>query len=336
MVVLVTGASGFLGGALTKALVQQRYGVRVFARKSSILHHLRNLPIDIAYGDLENKDSLTRALKDVKIVYHCAGFSTDWGPWNAYRRTNILGLRNILQVANAKESLKRFVHLSSTDVYGYPELPADESYPITDNGLPYNRSKALGEKAVWKHYKENGLPVTIIRPASIYGPRSKDLVVEIARLLLAKQMLLINHGTSPGGFLYVDNAVEGIIQASLSQRTIGRAYNLRDETTETWNQYVTTLAKGIGTACPRFNLPAVLAYKLALIFERVYLGLRIRKRPLLTRHAVHLLSNDQSFPIEKAQKDFGFESKISFSAGMDKTIAWLNSEEGRVALTGRI
>ena len=329
MTVLVTGASGFLGGALTRTLVQRGQNVRILARKTSNLRHLEDLQVEIVYGALENKESLVSAFAGVEVVYHCAALSTDWAPWEAFYQANVLGVQNMLGAAEGQESLKHFVHISTTDVYGYPIQACHESYPITDIGLPYNRSKGLGEETVWECYKKTGLPVTIVRPVTLYGPRSKDIVAEIAGLLRKKQMVLINHGQSHAGLLYIDNAVEGIINAATSSNTVGQAYNLRDESNETWRQYVEALADGLGTPRPWINLPAGVALGLAHILEATYSALRIRSRPLLTRHAVYLSFRGQNYLIGKSQQDFGFQSKVTFAEGIERTLAWLNSDEGR-------
>ena len=226
MTALVTGASGFLGGALTRALVSKGQKVRVLARQASVLTHLSDLPVEVIIGSLEDKTSLRTACRNIEVIYHCAALSYDWGSWNAFYQANMLGVKNLLEATKETGGIKRFLHISSTDVYGYPTEACDESCPITDIGLPYNRIKGMGEKFVWDYYKETGLPMTVIRPATIYGPRSKDLVLEIVRLLLKKQMVLINHGDSRAGLLYIDNAVEGIIQAAASPNTVGEAYNL--------------------------------------------------------------------------------------------------------------
>lgn len=328
MAVLISGASGFLGGALARALVQKGQKVRVLARKTSNLIDLEDLPVEIAYGSLEDKTSLIPAFNGIEVVYHCAALSTDWGQWEAFYKANVLGVQNLLDAAKGTEGIKRFVHISTTDVYGYPVEACDESYPITDIGLPYNRSKGLGEKAVWDCYKETSLPITVIRPVTIYGPRSKDIVAEIAGLLRKRQMVFINHGQSHAGLLYIDNAVEGIIQAAASPNTIGKAYNLRDESNENWRQYVEALADGIHTPHPWIHLPAGLALGLARTLEVLYSALHIRSRPLLTRHAVYISFRDQGYSIRKAQQDFGFQSKVTFANGIDHTVVWLNSEEG--------
>jgi nucleoside-diphosphate-sugar epimerase len=219
--------------------------------------------------------------------------------------------------------------VSTTDVYGYPKRPCDETAGFNDIGLPYNRSKGLGERAVRKAARETGVPVTIVRPVSVYGPGSKDFVIEIGNLLRQKQMLYIRGGEVPAGLLYVDNAVEAMIAAATSEDTVGKVYNLRDPELTTWREYVEALAGGMGVEPPRLNLPTAVATALATVSEKLYGALRIKSRPILTRHTVHLFDRDQSYGISQAQEDFGFKSEVGFEEGMRRTIAWLDSAEGR-------
>jgi nucleoside-diphosphate-sugar epimerase len=327
MTVLVTGASGFLGGALARALAEQGKDVRVLMRTTSNFDHLKDLDLDVVYGDVTDRESLSAAFRDLTIAYHCAALSADWGPWEVFRQVNVGGTRNMLEAARDQKKLKRFLHVSTTDVYGYPPHPCDESYPITDIGLPYNKTKVISEGIVWEFHKETGLPVTVVRPAAIYGPRSESFIVEIGKLLLKKQMLYINRGQTPAGLLYVDNAVDGIIRASESPNTIGQAYNLRDETSETWQEFLEAFAEELGTPPPKISMPSGIALGLAYLMEGTYRVFRIKNRPLLTRHAVQLLYK-KSFSIDKARKDFDFDSKVSFAEGIKRSADWFKSHYG--------
>ena len=329
---LVTGASGFLGGALTKALILQGETVRILSRKTSNLSLLEGLPLDVVCGNLEDKQSLAPAVDGVNVVYHCAALATDWAPWEAFQAANVLGVRNLLEVAHEAGTVQRFLHVSTSDVYGYPVQVCDESHPITLTNMPYQRSKGLGENTAWEFARDTGLPLTVIRPVSIYGGGVTDFVAEIAELLFKRQMVLIDRGRHRAGLLYLDNAVEGIIQAAASPRTIGKAYNLRDESEETWGQYVLALANGLGVNPPWIRLPGGVSLFLGYAFEAIYGALRIRTRPLFTRHAVYVFMRDQGYPIARAQEDFGFRSNVCFDEGMRRTLAWLDSEEGRRAV----
>ncbi len=326
MAVLVTGATGFLGGRLAEVLAARGEAVRILARHGSDHRHLAGLPLEIVRGDLAGAECLADAVRDVTHIYHCAACSTDWAPWETYHAANVAGVRNLLNAALQANRLERFLHVSTTDVYGYLADPCDESHPLTDVGLPYNRTKCRGEESVWDASRRTGLPVTVVRPATIYGPRSKDFATEIAKLIRQGAMLVLNGGRSPGGFCYVDNAVHAIIQAAASPDTLGRAYNLADGTGATWRSYVDALAAGLGERRPWINLPDAIAFPLARTLEATHAQLRFLGRPLLTRHAVYLLSRNQEFPVERARRDFGFAPAVSFEEGVSRTVDWLQQE----------
>ncbi|MBP7960328.1 MAG: NAD-dependent epimerase/dehydratase family protein [Caldilineaceae bacterium] len=332
MTVLVTGASGFLGGALARELVHRGEEVRILARSTSKLDHLADLSLTVIQGGLGDKAALAKAVAGATHVYHCAGLSADWGSWDDFFATNVTGTQNLLHAAHAAGSVQRFLHISTTDVYGYPKVACDESHPITDVGLPYNKSKGMGEQAVWDFGAETGLPFTVIRPVTIYGPRSKDFVVEIANLLADRSMIVVNGGQAVAGLLYIHNAVKGIIDAANSPNTLSKAYNLRDESTETWREYVDALADGLGLPRAKISLPQGMALGVGRLFETLYGGLRLSARPLLTRHAVYLIAVDQAYAIDRAKADFGFRSAVAFPQAMQKTIDWCNSPEGRAVI----
>ncbi|SDE84516.1 type I polyketide synthase [Streptomyces griseoaurantiacus] len=327
--VLVAGASGFIGGHLTRRLAEHGHRVRVLVRDGSDRSAFDGADVEIVTGDLGDADSLRRAASGVRHVYNCTGMSADWGAWEDFRSVNVDGSRRLAEAAHHAGTVERFLHVSTTDVYGYPAVPCDESTPPRDIGLPYNRSKLLGERAVRETAERTGLPLTVVRPVSVYGPRSKDFVIEIASLLVARQMVYIRRGDVPAGLVHVGNLVDGMIAACTSETAAGRTYNLRDADLTTWREYVEALARGLGVKAPALSLPTPLARGVATASERLYGALRVKARPVLTRHAVHLFDRDQSYPIDRARDDFGFKSEVGFQEGMDLTVAWLNSPEGR-------
>ncbi|MEU5703589.1 type I polyketide synthase [Streptomyces aurantiacus] len=331
--VLVTGASGFIGGHLTRRLAEHGHHVRVLVRKGSDRSAFEGVDVDVATGDLSDPESLRRATAGVRHVYNCAGMSADWGPWEEFRRINVDGSRNLVEAAHEAGTVERLLHLSTTDVYGYPVMPCDERTEPRDIGLPYNRSKVLGERAVLQAAERTGLPVTVVRPVSVYGPRSKDFVIEIATLLLSRQMVYVRGGAVPAGLLYVGNLVDGMIAACASDAAVGKAYNMRDPDPTTWREYVDALARGLGAKPPLLNLPSPVARGVATVSEKLYGALRIKSRPVLTRHAVHLLDRDQAHSIDRARDDFGFKSEVGFEEGIELTLAWLDSPEGRALVT---
>ncbi len=326
MIVLVTGASGFLGGRVAQLVARRAGSVRILARRTSDLQHLSGVPAHIYYGDLSDTAALADVARDVTHIIHCAGCSTDWARWAQYHDANVAGVENLLKAAAGSGTLARFLHVSSTDVYGYPHDPCDESHVLTDVKLPYNRSKCQGEERVLAESRNSGLPVTIVRPATIYGPRGKAFSMDVAKLIRHGMMAVIDGGRSPGGFCYVDNAADAMIDAALSPATLGHAYNLADGTNATWRDYLDRLADGLGRRRPWIDIPSRVALPMAGAFESVHRNLRLPGSPILTRHAVLLLSRNQEYNSEKAKRDFGFRPEISFDEGMGRTIEWLKRE----------
>jgi nucleoside-diphosphate-sugar epimerase len=240
-----------------------------------------------------------------------------------YLDANVIGTQNLLSAAQRAPRLDRFLHVSTTDIYGYPQVPCTEEHPFKDAGLPYNQTKGGAEAAVWKAHRESGIPITIIRPATIYGPRGKDFTEKIATMLRQRLMAYIDAGTAPGGFTYVDSVVQAMLDAAASPHTIGQAYNISGGTGATWEQYATVFARQLGVKPPWIDLSFTAAMALARFFETVSRGLPFAGRPLLTRHAVYLLGRNQEFPIAKAKSSFGFSPNISIEEGIDRSVVWL-------------
>ncbi len=322
MPVLVTGASGFLGGRVAQLLCERGEDVTILARSNSDLRHLEGLPVRILPGDLSDRAALQHAVQHATHIFHCAACSTDWAPYKTYVDANVTGTQNLLAAAQQAPLLERFVHVSTTDIYGYPETPCSEDHSFVDAGLPYNQTKGAGEAAVWKAHRE-GLPVTILRPATIYGPRGKDFTQETATLLRQRLMAYVGGGHATGGFTYVDNVVHAMLKAAASSNTIGQAYNLADGTDASWRDYATLFAEQLGTKAPWIDLSFAVAMALARTFEAPHRILRLPGRPLLTRHAVLLLGRNQEFPAAKAKDDFGFQPTVSLEEGIRRSVAWL-------------
>ncbi|MDH3259793.1 MAG: NAD-dependent epimerase/dehydratase family protein [Acidimicrobiia bacterium] len=333
MTIVVTGASGFIGGELTRMLVERGEQVRILARPSSNLDPLDGLPLDIVRGELDDSPALARAMSAADVVFHCAALAADWGPWSDFERANVSGVKNLLQAAVDAGTVQRFVHVSTSDVYGYPRTAVDESYPLRDVGYNYNRSKIMSERLVDEYLHQFGLPTTIIRPVTVFGPRSFTFTVGLSRLLLDGDLPFLAKGRARAGLIYIDDLIEGMISAASEPAAIGQAYNLRDPSNITWRESLLTLADGLGASTRPRNIPTPVAVLAAFGLETAYSLFRIKTRPLLTRQVVYAMTRDQGYPIEKAEDELGFAPTIGVDEGFRRTIEWLRSAEGQKALT---
>ena len=319
---LVTGGSGFLGSHLVEALVARGEDVRALVRSSSDTTLLESLGVDLVVGDVRDPQSLKVASRGVQRVYHCAALATDWGDQETFRATNVIGVRNLLNAA-CEASVSKFVHVSTTDVYGHPDYPADETAPYRLRGWGYGDTKIEGERHVWTCYRERHLPITVVRPVNIYGPRSTTFVVEIVDLLESGGMMHINSGRKPAGLAYVTNVVDLMLLAADSENSVGQAYNASDGSDVTWRQYVDRLAEIVGVRSPRMVIPYRVAYLAGWAMEKIYGAFRLQQRPLLTRMAVELLGTNQGFPIDKARRELGYQPAVQFDEGMRRVEDWL-------------
>jgi nucleoside-diphosphate-sugar epimerase len=326
--ILITGASGFLGRRLAEMVLARGETIRLLLRPSSRLDLATNGTderIEVARCEFNDSAGLTRAMAGNRTVYHCAGLSSDWGKWTAFRAANVDNVARLLEAARRAGTVERFVHVSTTDVYGYPETAGDETAKLRDVGLPYNRSKGLGDALALRFCRDTGLPVTVVRPATIFGPRSKDWVVELSQLLEAGWVVTIGRGAAPAGLVYVDDVVQAMIALAGDQAAIGEAYNIVDPQSMSWRNYFDRVADGIAVARPRFDLGPATAYALGFLCEGVYQALGMSSRPLFTRHVVRILSRDQHYDARKLQaavKDF---PAIGVEEGMARTLAWLTA-----------
>jgi len=303
--------------------------VVVLARASSGLGHLQEETeagrVRVARGDLGDVGSLHGALEGVARVFHCAAASTDWAAEATYVRANVTGTQNLLVAARGVPGLERFVHVSTTDVYGYPAVPCGEDGVTTGEvapWLPYCRTKRAGEAAVWAAAAE-GLPVTVVRPATIYGPRGKDFTVEMAKLLRGRLMATVDGGRATGGFTYVDNVVEAMLLASVAGVAVGRAYNVSDGTGASWAEYLRVFAAGLGCKRPWIDMNFGVAIGLAQVMEAPFRVLPLPGKPLLTRHAVLLLGRDQEFPADRARGELGWVPRVGLEEGVGRAVRWL-------------
>ncbi len=327
---LVTGASGFIGGHVAQRLVREGYQVRCLVRASSDTSFLDTLDVEIAVGDLTDAPSLLRAVEGCRFVVHCGAIVSDWGTAQEISRINVQGTRNILEAA-AHASVDRFVHVSTTDIYGYPgDAAVDETHVPTGFKNWYSQTKLAAEEEVRRFERERGLRAVILRPATVYGPRSVHVIGEMAKAIRGGRMLLVDGGRAVAGVCYIDNFVDAALLALRHDRAPGHAFNISDGVSVTWKEFTDGLAQGLGYPPVRFSAPYGVANAIGFSLESGYRLLRnvtrLQTSPLLSRQAVHVLGTNQDFSTRKAQELLGWAPRVDYKSGLTATIAWLQAE----------
>jgi nucleoside-diphosphate-sugar epimerase len=329
---LITGATGFIGGHVARRLASGGQPLRCLVRAQSDTRALHDLDVELVLGDLSDPRSLAEAAEGCRYVVHCAALVSDWATVEEMTRVNVDGTRGLLAAARANAT-RRFLHISTTDVYGHPGgPPVTEDYAATPLRNWYSRTKRRAEAEVLAAAAP-ALETVIIRPASVYGPRSSNVIGEIAQALRDRQMLLIDGGRAVAGLCYVENLVDLVVLALYEDRAVGQVFNATDELEVTWRQLTNDLARGIGAPPARWSIPYPLAYGVGLALEQGYRLARrasgVGTRPLLSLQAVQVLGRDQRFSNRKAKALLGWEPRVGYADGLAATLEWL--QPGRVA-----
>ncbi len=330
--ILITGASGFIGSHLAHTLLASSPPVRLrlLARPSSNLRAFEAHPNAqiVRVERWDDADRLRQAFREVDYVFHTAAACVDWAKWEDFKEANVTMVKRLVEAAIAERQcpdsrMKRFLHISTADVYGFPGNGPSENVPPRDIGIPYVTTKIAGETSVLS--AKGQLPVTVVRPTSVYGPGSKDFVLEIAALLQSRMMPLVTREVN-AGLIYVDDLVDGIIAAATAPQAAGRVYNISGEEHVTWRSYLNRLADKLGCPRPFLSLPFGLLLACGYLLESLYhLCGWYGSRPLLTRHAVYVMGRDQHVAIERAKRELGFQPHISVDTGVDRCVEWLKT-----------
>jgi ornithine--oxo-acid transaminase len=329
-VCLVTGASGFIGGRLAARLAERGHAVRALVRESSDTSQLEQLDVEIAVGDLTSARSLARAVDGCDYVFHCGALVSDWATTDEITATNVDGTRSLL-AASVDASVQRFIHFSSTDVYGYPGGAAvDETLTATRFANWYAQSKLDAEREVRRAEREHELDAVILRPATVYGPGSTDVVGEIARAIRGRNMVLVDRGRAIAGLCYIENLIDAALLAQRHDGAPGEAFNVSDGLDVTWREFTDGLAERLGYAKVRWSMPYWIAHGIGFSLEH---GYRLARRttglsapPLLSRQAVHVLAKDQDFCNRHARDVLGWEPRVAYSDGLEATVDWLKRD----------
>ena len=205
--VLVTGATGFIGGRLAERLVVEHGArVRALVRNFGRAARLARFPIELVQGDLCSPESIDRAVAGCDYVFHCA-YGSD-GQDDARRVVNAQGTRHVLDAA-LKHGVKRVVHTSTVTVYGNtPDGPLDETAPRVKTGFAYGDSKIEAEETALG-YVARGLSVAVVQPTVVYGPFGTTFTIKPLQLLKSGRVILVNGGDGLANLVYVDDVVSG-------------------------------------------------------------------------------------------------------------------------------
>lgn len=327
---LLTGGTGFIGGHLVERLVHQGSTVRCLVRRTSDTAWLESMGVELALGDITDPGSLARAASGCRYVFHCAALVSDWATTAEITEINVGGTRNVVEAAAACGA-ERFVHLSTTDVYGHPGgTGIGETYRPARVRNWYARTKLAAEAELWRVASTYAMDVVVLRPATIFGPRSDEVVGQIAQAIRRRQMLLIDRGEAVAGLCYVENLIDAVVLAQSHRDAPGQTFNVSDGLDVTWRQFTDDLAAGLGCPPVRLSMPYWLAKGIGFSLEQGYRLLRkstgLKTQPLLSRQAVQVMGRSQRFSTRKLHELLGWTPRVDYLSGLRATLEWLHRE----------
>ena len=323
MNVLVIGANGFIGSNLCKSLIRSGQSVTGVVRESSDLTFIKDLDsLRIVRGDVTDKYSLVAAMQGVSVVYNLAGLVSDWGPWDLFRKLNVEGVRNVMEVAR-QHKIRRVVHTSSVSVYGFPGgTDIDENTLwLTREDDPYSTTKAEGEKIALS-YQSDQLDVTAIRPAGVYGPNDRTTTMQLVPVLLSRQFGYVDGGRHIMAPVYIDNLVQMMQLAAESENAPGQAFNGMDDGRVTWKEYTEWMCDDLQCKNPWLSVPRRVAWPLACVIEKAAKILNKKESPMINKYRIRAVMQDNHYNIQKAKSRLGYQPAVSTRDGIKKTIQW--------------
>jgi nucleoside-diphosphate-sugar epimerase len=276
----------------------------------------------IVVGDLEEAETLSEAVKNVDIVFHCAANVRTWDRAAQYESTNVRGLHHLLDaIKNSGGLPQRFVHVSTVDVYGFPKAPCSEDCPTKAPGFGYGDSKLRGENLLRSRALSLGLSYVILRPTNVMGPRS-PFIERIGQELRSGLMLRIDGGDIDAGFLFVDNLVEVLLWAGEDPRAVHETFNVRDPVAISWRQFLRDFKTRIRGHGMILDLPYGMAELAATVLESPYRWLSIEHEPMLHRLIVRIFGRSCGHSIAKLQAAGAPVGKISYPEAMQRSVDW--------------
>jgi nucleoside-diphosphate-sugar epimerase len=265
-----------------------------------------------------------RAVDDINAVVHCAAKVGDWGPVEEYRAANVEGLRHVLDACKGT-AVERFVYLSTLGVYAARDHHGtDETEPLPETHIDgYTQSKVEAEKLALRYYREFEVPVVVLRPGFVYGPRDRTVLPNLIENLRQRKVRWIGRGKGAMNTIFVENLVDAILLAINNPDAVGMIFNLTDGELVTKRRFIEALVHGLDLPEPsRGSVPLWLARFLAKFIEGRARKKGAAKAPILTQARLKFLGQNLDFSIEKAKRELGYNPHMSFEEGMRRTVAW--------------
>jgi nucleoside-diphosphate-sugar epimerase len=321
---LVTGATGFLGGALTLRLAAEGVQVRAMARTAEKAMFLRNTAnIKIAKGDVTDAERMLKLAQGCNYVFHIA---VSYGDWEQQHAVNFEGTRNVMQAATEAKA-DHFIFVSSIAAYGYSRTglitEMDALMPV--QGEQYNLTKIKAETVIREIGAQTRLAYNIIRPGMIYGPGSGQWTEQMFKLAKRRPIIWIGDGSGSTFPVHVDDVVDLMLVLVQHPSANREVFNCVHPDPVTWREFLMAYSKLIeGENAKWLGIPAGIVSGFAsLIAALAPASSRVKAAPEVLQA---ILRKNTTIDMTKAREQLGWQPKIDLKTGIETCIPYLREK----------
>ncbi|RWU22271.1 3-beta hydroxysteroid dehydrogenase [Pseudomonas alkylphenolica] len=327
MRILVTGASGFIGGRFARFALEQGLDVRVNGRRAEGVEHLVRRGAQFIPGDLSDPELARRLCQGVDAVVHCAGAVGNWGRYQDFYQGNVVVTENVVE-ACLKEHVRRLVHLSSPSIYfnGRSQLNIREEQVPRRFHDHYGATKYLAEQKVFGA-QEFGLEVLALRPRFVTGAGDVSIFPRLLQMQRKRRLAIIGNGLNKVDFTSVQNLNEALLSALFADEdALGQAFNIS-------NGHPLPLWDVVNYVMRQMHLPQVnryrsygLAYTAAALNEGACMLWPGRPQPTLSRLGMQVMSKDFTLDISRARQLLNYRPTVSLWTALDEFCGWWGAQ----------
>jgi len=329
MKAFLTGGTGHIGSTLIEVLLKRGYDVHCLIRETSNLTFLNSLNSEklvFETGDLTSPESILNGIKNAQpdYVFHSAAALGRWGPWKYFHDLNVLGTKYVVEAVEKTSSVKKLVHVSTFAVYGYRDhLNIKEDHPYGTLHHSYSETKMMAEQLLWEKYDEgNGLPISIIRPPSVFGPYDRRNLTELLGLIKQNRAIVPGKGEQINSWAYTYDIADLLIKMAESDRATGEAFNVKtgDFSSE---MLIKMLVRLLEVEDVKIRHIPIWLTRIGGWFGSFFgTLLRKKKAPLFHRQIVRMVIHHHSCNIDKAKDLLGWTPQHTLEEALRTTIDW--------------